>query len=364
MIFYSTTSPGFEDVAAEELKELGCKIKEERRGKGRVFFEAKIEDIPKLNCFSRCSERIVLLLGRFKVERFEDVYKAVKQIDFSFIKPEQSFAIRSNRVGEHDFTSMDIAREAGQAVIDRYKEDFGVRLRVNLDEPDVIIRCDLVDDDFVVGVDTTGDEALHKRNYRIYQHPAPLNPTIASSLIRLSGWSHEYSLLDPMCGSGTILIEAGLMARNIPTCKFRKDFAFKKLFQFPEIEWEERDVELELYGIEKFRKHVEGARKIAEYVGIPIKFIQGDARKLDEYFESVDYIITNPPYGLRIARKGIIEDLYSKFFESASKILERRLVMITAEKKIAREYATRFFEIKEERSVMYGGLNCSVFVLE
>ncbi|ADC65692.1 putative RNA methylase [Ferroglobus placidus DSM 10642] len=364
MIFYSTTAPGLEDVAAEELKELGCRIKEERKGKGRVFFEAEIEDIPKLNCFSRCSERIVLLLGRFKVEKLEDVYKAVKSIDFSFIKPEQSFAIRANRVGEHGFTSIDIAREAGQAVIDRYKEDFGVRLRVNLDEPDVIIRCDLVDDDFVVGVDTTGDEALHKRNYRIYQHPAPLNPTIASSLVRLSGWSHNYSLLDPMCGSGTILIEAGMIAKNIPVCKFRENYAYKKLFKLPEPEWEEKDVELKLYGMEKFKKHVEGARKIAEYVGIPVTYIQGDARKLDEYFDSIDFIVTNPPYGLRIARKGIIEDLYSKFLESASKVLEKKLVMITAEKNIARHYAEKFFEIKEERNVMYGGLNCSVFVLE
>ena len=364
MIFYSTTSPGFEDVLAEELKELGCKVIEERRGKGRVFFEAEGEDIPRLNCFSRCSERIVLLLGRFEVKKLEDVYKAVRSLDFSFIKPEQSFAIRANRVGEHDFTSMDIAREAGQAVIDKYKELFGIRLKVNLDEPDVIIRCDLVDDDFVVGVDTTGDEALHKRNYRIYQHPAPLNPTIASCLIRLSRWNHSYSLLDPMCGSGTILIEAGLKAKNVPICKFRKDFAYKKLFSFPELEWEEIDVDLKLYGIEKFRKHVEGAKRIAEHVGIDVKYIQGDARKLDSYFDSIDYIITNPPYGLRVARKGVIEDLYSKFLESASKILRKRLVMITAEKKIARKYAEEFFKIIEERSVMYGGLNCSVFVLE
>ncbi len=364
MIFYSTTSPGFEDVLSEELKDLGCRIVEVREGKGRVFYEAELSDIPKLNCFSRCSERVVLLLGRFRVERLEDVYRSVKQIDFSFIKPEQSFAIRSNRVGEHDFTSIDIAREAGQAVIDRYMEDRNVRLKVNLDEPDVIIRCDLVDDDLVVGVDTTGDDALHKRNYRIYQHPAPLNPTIASCMIRLSGWSHEYSLLDPMCGSGTILVEAGLMAKNVPVCAFREDFAYKKVFELPEVEWEERDVELKLYGLEKFRKHIEGAKKIAEHVGIPITFVQGDARKLDEYFDSIDYIITNPPYGLRIARKGIIEDLYSKFLESSSKILEKRLVMITAEKTIARRYAEEFFEIKEERSVMYGGLNCSVFVLE
>jgi len=363
MIFYSTVAPGLEFVAAEEIenKRLG-KISELREGKGRIFYESDFNRIPPLNYFLRTVERVVLVLERTHVESLEDIYDAVKEIDFSFIKPEWSFAIRSNRVGEHDFTSIDISRVAGKAVIDSYKEKKGIRLRVNLDEPDVIIRCDLVDDDFIVGLDTTGDEGLHKRNYRVYQHPAPLNPTIAAALVYLSGWSHEKSLLDPMCGSGTILFEAGMIARNTPICRFRKEFAFKKFIN-GDFEFEEKDVELSLYGVEKFRKHVEGARKIAEFVGMDVRFMQGEAERINEYFNEIDCIITNPPYGLRIGRKKILERLYSSFLRAAAEIVKERLVVITAETKIFENYAKEFFDVKKF-NVRYGGLMTGVFVCD
>ncbi len=363
MIFYSTVAPGLEFVAAEEIenKKLG-KISELREGKGRIFYESDFSRIPLLNYFLRTVERVVLILGRERVENLEGIYGVVKRIDFSFIDPEWSFAIRSSRVGEHDFTSIDISRVAGKAVIDSYRECRGVRLRVNLDEPDVIIRCDLVEDDFIVGLDTTGDEGLHKRNYRVYQHPAPLNPTIAASLVYLSGWSYKRSLLDPMCGSGTILFEAGMTARNTPICKFRRDFAFKKFIN-GDCEFEEREVELNLYGIEKFRKHVEGAKKIAEFVGIDVRIMEGEAERINEYFNEIDYIITNPPYGLRIGRKKIIERLYSSFLRAAAEIIKEKLVVITAETKIFEKHAKEFFDIRRF-NVRYGGLMTGVFVCD
>ncbi len=363
MIFYSTTTPGLEFVAAEEIekKKLG-KVVEIREGKGRIFYESDFENIPMLNYTLRSVERVVLVLSRSQVSCLEDIYKVVRSVDFSFIKPEWSFAIRSNRVGEHDFTSIDISRVAGKGVIDSYMEKRNLRLRVNLDEPDVIIRCDLVDDDFIVGLDTTGDDGLHKRNYRIYQHPAPLNPTIAASLIYLSGWSYNSTLLDPMCGSGTILFEAGMIAKDIPICKFRKDFAFKK-FMDAKCEFAERDAKLNLYGVEKFRKHIEGAKRIAEFVGIDVRFMQGEAERINDYFNEIDYVITNPPYGLRIGKKRIIEKLYSSFLRAASEIVRERIVVITAEIKVFRKYAEEFFNVRMF-SIRYGGLHTGVFVCD
>ncbi len=363
MIFYSTSAPGLEFVAAKEIEKrrLG-KVVEIREGKGRVFYESDFENIPALNYTLRSVERVVLVLSRSDVGSLEEIYDIVREIDFSFIKPEWSFAIRSNRVGEHDFTSIDISRVAGKAVIDSYMERRNVRLKVNLNEPDVIIRCDLVDNDFIVGLDTTGDEGLHKRNYRIYQHPAPLNPTIAASLIYLSEWNSKQTLLDPMCGSGTILFEAGMIAKDIPICKFRRDFAFKK---FIDKDWEikERDVELKLYGVEKFRKHVEGAKRIAEFVGIDVRFMQGEAEKINDYFNEIDYVITNPPYGLRIGKKRIIERLYSSFLRAAHAIVNEKLIVITAEIKIFKKYAEELFDVKMF-NVRYGGLHTGVFVCE
>ncbi len=362
-IFYATCPPGLEFIAAGELEKKGFgKVLEVRKGKGRLFFRSKWESIPHLNCLLRSVERIVFLLGRERVDGLEDIYRAVRSIDFSFIKPEWSFAVRATRVGEHEFTSIDIGRVAGKAVIDSYMESRGVRLRVNLDEPDVIVRCDLFEDDLIVGIDTTGDEGLHRRRYRVYQHPAPLNPVLAASLVHLSGWNSRKTLLDPFCGSGTILFEAGMIARNIPICRFREDFAFRRFFDsLPEVE--ERNVELKLYGIERFRKHLEGAKTIAHLTGIHPVFLEGQAERIEEHMSSVDYIITNPPYGLRIGKKRIIEDLYSGFLRSASKVLEEEAVVITAEREVFEKYAEEYFPGFLRYDVKYGGLLTGVYVL-
>ncbi|MCS7102455.1 MAG: tRNA (guanine(6)-N2)-methyltransferase [Candidatus Korarchaeum sp.] len=362
--FYLTCAPGLEFISAGELESKGLgEVIETRRGRGRVLFESKFERVPEMHCSMRTVERVVLLLYRGRAASLDDIYRSVKSLDFSFIKPDWSFAVRSIRVGEHGFTSVDVGRVAGQAVIDSYMEARGLRLKVNLDEPDVIVKCDLISEELLVGVDMTGDEGLHKRKYRVYQHPAPLNPTIAAALVYLSGWTHECSLLDPFCGSGTILFEAGMIAKNTPICKFRRDFAFLKFFEeLPEIE--ERDVELKLYGVERFRKHLEGARRIADHVGIHPTFIQGYAERVNEYFDEVDCVITNPPYGFRIGKRATVEKLYSAFLESVSSILKRKMVVITKERELFRKYASRFFPKLIEYDARYGDLPVGIYLIE
>lgn len=153
-----------------------------------------------------------------------------------------------------------------------------------------------------------------------------------------------------------------MIARNTPICRFRRDFAFKKFIN-GDCEFKEREVELNLYGVEKFRKHVEGAEKIAEFINMDVRFMQGEAERIDEYFNEIDYIITNPPYGLRIGRKKIIERLYSSFLKAASKIVRERVVAITAETKIFEKYAKEFFDVRKF-NVRYGGLMTRVFVCD
>ncbi len=362
--FYLTCVPGLEFISSKEVDNLkiGHTV-EEKTGKGRIFFRSKYIKIPKMHCLLRTAERIVFLLERCKVDGLDEIYRVVKELDFSFINPEWSFAVRSTRAGDHDFTSIDIGRVAGKAVIDSYMESKGERLRVDLDKPDVIIRCDLIGNDFMVGIDMTGDEGMHKRKYRIYRHPAPLNPVIAASLVYLSDWNHRNSLLDPFCGSGTILFEAGMMARNTPICRFRRDFAFTRFFaSFPEIR--EKRVETRLYGVERFRKHIDGAKSIAEHVEIHPELIEGYAERIDEYFDEIDFIITNPPYGLRIGKKRIIEELYRAFLRASSKILKEKLVVITAERDVFEKFAVEYFGDFERYDVRYGGLVTGVYVIE
>lgn len=366
MRFYATVPMGLEKISAREIEEIGGRIEEIREGKGRIFFKGDQNLIPKLNFFSRTLERVLLLLGNTRIENIKDIYRYILSLDFSFIKPHQSFAIRSLRVGEHKFTSIDISREAGQAVIDSYLKERGVRLRVDLDEPDIIVRVDLIYEELFVGLDTTGDDALHKRWYRVYNHPAPLNTAIASAMIYLSGWEKGKILLDPMCGGGTIPIEAAMMLRHIPPGKNRK-FAYFKFLGESLPSYEERKEFSPIYGFDRFRKHVDGAIKNAKEAGVidTIIFSQKNFLELREF--TANFIITNPPYGLRVGKKRIIEDLYSGLFERARDVLEKDsiLVLITPHRALTENLLADFgFQICDALPVKYGNLDTTVFKLK
>ncbi len=350
---YATTHQGLEKVTAEEIRELGGEI--QRTDKGRVYFKGSQELIDKLNYHARTCERIIALLKVTRAAELNKIHKEIKSIDFSFIKSDESFAIKVKRLGVHDFNSMDIARVAGDAVIKSYLSSEKKRLTVNLNSPDIIIRVELIDDLLLVGLDTTGKKGLHRRGYRIYQHPAPLNPTIAASLLKISEWDPSKVLVDPMCGSGTILIEAALMGSGIPPGLIRESGDELPL---------KRD--LRLIGVEKFRKHVEGCKKMLLNLGMDfIEVLKGDAGRLDEYIKKADVIVTNPPYGIRIGKRSIIRRLYHRFLKNSRNVINEdgRIVLLTPQKKLLRRIATELNYKWTETPIIYGDLPVAIFKL-
>ena len=356
MKFWVNTIPGLEEVSKQEIEKLGGKILSLRHGK--IILEGNESLIMKLNYLGRTFERVVWMLKECEVKNLEEIYKEVKEIDFGFIKG--TFAVKPLRIGNHNFTSIDIGRVAGKAVVDSYYDAKKTRLKVNLDNPDVVIRTELIENKLYVGVDLSG-ESLHKRGYRKYQHPAPLNPCIASSLIYISKWNKE-EVLDPLCGSGTILIECVMIGRNIPPGKLRK-FAFEKIFDLDFESFKktikENKEKFNLIGIEKFKKHIEGAKLNASVIGVvdTIKFIQGDITKM--HLES-DIVITNPPFGLRIGSKKILKGIY----KSLLKINCKKLVLITSEKDLLFNLISNSnFEIEKIYNVKYGDLDTVVIKL-
>ncbi len=360
-----TTSRGIEDLASAEvenlLSELGVPFRVEEKPlgiEGRLLAEIgeafytdekgrkrELEVATLLNERSRLLHRVMIEIASERFEGIQEeqgddalkrIYEFVSALPVErYIKISESFAVRPFRKGEHAITSLDISRTVGSAIYDRLSR-FG-RPKVNLDHPAVIFRAELIGESFFLGIDTTGDSSLHKRPWRVYDHPAHLKASIANAMIELAGLNGG-SVVDPMCGSGTILIELAL-----------------------------RGYEGRIIGIEKYMKHLKGARMNALAAGVlnRIKFIHGDSTKLSLYIASADFAISNLPYGLKIGRKSMIPKLYMEFFSELAKVLEKRGVFLTTERRaIEKAFEENGFEIKHHRLIGHGGLMVHLYVIE
>ena len=219
--FIVTTTWGLEDVTASEVRELGAQVIKTLPGK--VIAEAPFEFVYLANYVLRTAEKVYIYLVHGTIEDLKDIKSLSEEIDLSkYINGNETFGVKTKRFGSHPFTSIDVNRIVGEVIRRKF------RLSVYLDNPDLEIKTWVIENIFIAGINTTG-YSLYRRGYRIYQHPAPLKPTISSLLVRLSGWKPDKSLLDPMCGSGTIPIEAALMGRNVPSGYFRPYYQFYRL---------------------------------------------------------------------------------------------------------------------------------------
>ncbi|MGQ4833113.1 MAG: tRNA (guanine(6)-N2)-methyltransferase [Candidatus Asgardarchaeia archaeon] len=376
--FLITTTTGLEDVTAEEVKEINGKVTEIARG--RINITSDFDFIYRGNYLLRTAHKIIyLLIDKSGVSSLDDVYKAVKQIDIEkVISKNQTFAVKFDRVGTHSFTSIDLARKAGSAIITAFMEAQKSRLKVNLKHPDVLFEGKLIDNRLLFGVNTSG-ESLHKRRYRVFQHEAPLKPSIAFALVKLSNWTKDIrkTLLDPMCGAGTILIEAALFARNVPAGYFRDDFAFKnhsyynlEIFEKmrekynKKIDW---NLKAPLFGIEISKKFYEGAIANASSAKVAdtITFIQGDALELDKILnEEPEIVIVNPPYGVRLGRRWEVKGLYEKFMKKLAELETIKRVVVMAANKKVEVAGKKYFNLKWKRVILYGHLSTLIYMFE
>ncbi len=371
--FLATVNIGLEKIAAKEISEI-LSVRTET-GIGNVRFKSDLDAIFKLNIFSRTIHKLIFVLGYASIESLQDIYNFARYLDYTnFIERHQSFAVRVERIGKHNFTSIEAASRIGQAIIDSFIEMTGCRLKVDLENPDIEVLARIVNDEISLGINTTGT-SLHKRNYKRYNHPAGLSSTIASSMIYLSGWKNGEILLDPMCGGATIPIEAALMAKKIPLYIFRErgklGYAFKNL-RFLDLENYERLKERVRIDGEAFKivasdissKYLKGAMLNAKNALVynTIDFCKSDARSLDKWIKEANKVVVNPPYGKRSADIGYVKELYQDFLVSLRKIEIDCAVLITAAPKILRDAAIKNgFQIVEEYSAIHGDLYTKVF---
>lgn len=274
------TATGTEHIAADDIETI-TGTTPEQVAPGRLMLDADEDAVYQLNYRSGTCTRIIHLLHSFTLEEPADAYDALAHPFTEVMDPDQTFAVRVERRGDHDFTSTDIAREAGQAIVEQIEDTTGTTPSVDLDAPDVVFRLDLYEDQAYFGVDTTGD-SLEDRHYLDRRTERTTSPVLAQHLIRHSDWSPEDRLLDPFCRAGVVAIEAGRIQCSIPNAG--RQFAFLELNQFDRASYgkvaqaAKQDMAITDVSIEASDLDVEGAESHAKEAGLDIPVTERDPR--------------------------------------------------------------------------------------
>ena len=306
---------GLEDVLAVELQNLGAENIE--IGRRMVAFHGDKELMYKANFHCRTALRILKPIHTFKAKDADEVYENVKKIEWSnYLDDSSTFAI-DEVINSDDFNhSKFVAYRTKDAVVDYFKEKTGKRPSVRINNPDLIINIHISHNDCTISIDSSG-ESLHKRGYRVDQNEAPLNEVLAAGMILKTGWKGESNFVDPMCGSGTLLIEAAMIALNIPPGVHRKEFAFERWKDFDaemfdaifNDDSQEKEFDFRIYGSDISPRAIEISENNIKSAGLG-KCINLQCKPLQQYQQAPGngpgILITNPPYGERITSKDLL----------------------------------------------------------
>ena len=330
------TFKGLEEVLAQELIALGAN--NVQIGRRAVSFTGDKALLYRANLCLRTALRVLVEVKSEKLKvkgdrrKPEDqLYEIVKSIDWSkYMTPESTFAIDATVYSEIFRNSRFVTYRVKDAVADYWMERTDQRPNVNTENPDVRINVHIANEQVTVSLDSSG-ESLHKRGYRVATTEAPINEVLAAGMLLMAGWQGESDFYDPMCGSGTIPIEAALIARNIAPGIFRKEFGFEKWPDFDADLWndiynddsQEREFDHKIYGsdasfyaIQQAAKNVKsaGVQKDVELRQIRMEElrIQNTDRFADRIQTHNPLVMINPPYGERLASNKDMEDLYGK----------------------------------------------------
>lgn len=315
------TFQGLEEVLAQELTELGASNIE--IGRRMVSFTGDKAMMYRANFCLRTAIRILKPIKHFSAKTADEVYEAVKSIEWeNYLDNMSSFAVDAVVFSNEFRHSKFVAYKVKDAIVDYFREKTGNRPSVRINNPDVSFNIHVAEDKCTLSLDSSG-ESLHRRGYRQEQVEAPLNEVLAAGMILMTGWRGECDLIDPMCGSGTIPIEAALIARNIAPGVFRKEFGFEKWKDFDQElfdsiyndDSQEREFNHKIYGYDNNPKANEIATHNVKAAGVT-KDVILKIQPFQQFEQPAEksIIITNPPYGERIS-SGDLLDLYQMIGE-------------------------------------------------
>ena len=365
------TFKGLEEVLAGEITALGGNDIE--IGRRAVSFTGDKGLLYRANLWLRTASRVLVPIATFRANDADEVYAEVKKIDWEqYMDLTTTFSIDATVYSETFKHSRYVTYKVKDAIADLFNEKYGKRPSVRITDPDLYINVHIAAETVTISLDSSG-ESLHKRGWRVAQTDAPINEALAAGMLLMAGWQGQSDLYDPMCGSGTLLIEAALIALNIPPGIFRKHFAFENWKDFnkdlfatiSEDDSDEREFTHHIYGSDAGFYAVQAAMKnirsagVQRYVDIKqirIEELKGEKLKEEGFDSNGALVIINPPYGERLAQDKDVLRLYSDM----GKALKFQFTGATAWVISSNEEALKCIGLKPSKKIhlLNGELDC------
>lgn len=309
---------GLESIVAKEVQELGYETRIEN---GRIYFEGDESAIVKANLWLRTADRVKLIVGQFEAVTFDELFEKTKALPWeAIISKDGKFPVQGRSLKSKLFSVPDVQAITKKAIVERLKHAYKIPGWLEESAANYPVEVNILKDKVLLTIDTSGS-GLNRRGYRLKQGEAPIKETLAAALVKLANWTGDTPLIDPFCGSGTIAIEACMIAQNIAP-GFNRSFVSEQwdimpdqLFDSLRAEADEAadyDKEIEIYASDIDPHMVEIAKANADEVGMGdiIQFSVKDVNTLTLTHEGPIGIIGNPPYGERIGERDEVEEMY------------------------------------------------------
>ncbi|EGQ3319168.1 class I SAM-dependent RNA methyltransferase [Staphylococcus pseudintermedius] len=309
---------GLESIVAREVQDLGYETRVEN---GRIYFEGDASAIVKANLWLRTADRVKLIVGQFEAVTFDSLFEQTKNLPWEqFIPTDGQFPVQGRSLKSKLFSVPDVQAITKKAIVERLKNAHQVSGWLDESGAKYPVEVAILKDKVLLTIDTSGS-GLNKRGYRLAQGEAPIKETLAASLVKLANWTGDTPLIDPFCGSGTIAIEACLIAQNIAP-GFNRSFISEQWDIIPKGLYDQKraeadeladyDKEIEIYASDIDPEMVEIAQRNADEVGVGdiIRFEVKDVNTLTINHDGPIGLIGNPPYGERIGDRAEVEEMY------------------------------------------------------
>lgn len=344
----ATSAMGLESIVAREVRELGY---EPTVDNGKITFTTTLEGIPRANLWLRTADRVKLIVGQKQVKSFEQLYDWIYELPWEqFIPEDGKFPVIGKSHQSKLYSVSDCQAITKKAIVDRLKQRHGVAYR--LPETGELYRVEIaiLKDIATVTLDTSG-VGLHKRGYRIGQGEAPLRETLAAALVMLTNWQPDNLFIDPMCGSGTIPIEAALIGQNIAP-GFNRSFASEEWAFLGNKRWEEAfeeaedlanyDQSLVIYGSDIDHRMIQISKQNAMEAGLANLINWKQMQLKDLYIqEEKGYLVSNAPYGERMKDEAYVSYLYKTLGDIMKKHPRWSVYILTAYKQFEQAYGKK-----------------------